>query len=653
MSSQSRLLWNRFVRIAQPYFYPTVRGGGWITLLLLSLLLVFLFALLFTLVAAITQIGNQINPTLTQNVAPGLIGAINGIWSPPSIYIYLACLIVPTIAFWLLGKPLKNRWQQWVLLAVVLLLSVAVTGINVGFSYVGNFFTNALVKKQQDAAYLFVGVYFVGFLVAIPIIAFYGYVQDYLGLRWREWMTNDLMGRYFQKRAYYDIETAREIDNPDQRISEDIRSFTRTTLSFLLIILGSVMDLVSFSGILWSKSTLLVTVVLAYSVLGTLLTVVIGRRLVKLNFNQLKYEADFRYGLVHVRDNAESIAFYRGESQESKQLGQRFANALKNFNLLIGWQRNLGFFTSAYRYIPVVLPYLVLFPQYFGNQIEYGDMVQANFAFSQVYASLSIIVSQIESITGFAAGVDRLSDFKESVEEQSQDSSVAGIPSTIQLEESTQVHLNQISLFPPNSNRVLIQDLSLTLNPSESLVIVGPSGVGKSSLLRAIAGIWHAGKGTISRPNLEEMMFLPQRPYMILGSLRSQLLYPDIHHTVSDAELLGLLAQVNLAELSERVGGLDAELDWADVLSLGEQQRLAFARLFLSQPRYAVLDEATSALDIRNEEVLYAKLHDSEVTYISVGHRPSLLRYHQQVLELQGDAKWRILPTAEYLATAQ
>lgn len=652
MSSQSRLLWNRFVRIAQPYFYPTVRGGGWITLLLLSLLLVFLFALLFTIIAAITLIGNQINPTLTQNVAPGLIGVINGIWSPPSLYIYLACLIVPAIAFWLLGKPLKNRWQQWVLLAVVLLLSVAVTGINVGFSYVGNFFTNALVKKQQDAAYLFVGVYFVGFLIAIPIIAFYGYVQDYLGLRWREWMTNDLMGRYFQKRAYYDIENERVIDNPDQRISEDIRNFTRTTLSFLLIILGSVMDLVSFSGILWAKSTLLVTVVLAYSVIGTLVTVLIGRRLVKLNFNQLKYEADFRYGLVHVRDNAESIAFYRGESKESLHLGQRFINALKNYNLLIGWQRNLGFFTTAYRYIPVVLPYLVLFPQYFGGQIEYGDMVQANFAFSQVNAALSIIVGQIESITGFAAGVDRLSDFKETIEVQPQDPA-APAPTAIHLLEAQKVQLEHVSLLPPNSDRVLIQDLSLTVNPAESLVIIGPSGVGKSSLLRAIAGIWHAGEGTINRPNLEEMMFLPQRPYMILGSLRSQLLYPDVHHTISDEELLRLLAEVNLADLPERVGGLDAELDWADILSLGEQQRLAFARLFLSRPRYAVLDEATSALDIRNEEALYAKLRDSEVTYISVGHRPSLLKYHQQVLELQGDMKWRLLPTADYLAAAQ
>jgi vitamin B12/bleomycin/antimicrobial peptide transport system ATP-binding/permease protein len=650
MSSKSRLLWNRFVTIAQPYFYPTTRGGGWITFLLLTLLLVFVFALLFAIVTAITLACHQFIPALTEKAAPGLNALLLNILKPPSLYIYLALLIVPAIAFWLFGKPLKNRWQQWALLGLVLLLSVSVTGINVGFSYIGNFFTNALVKKNQDSAYLFVGVYFIGFLIAIPIIAFYGYVQDYLGLRWREWLTNDLVGRYFQRRAYYGIESERVIDNPDQRISEDARSFTGTTLTFLLIILGAVMDLVSFSGILWAKSTLLVTVVLAYSIIGTIVTALIGRRLIKLNFNQRKYEADYRYGLVHVRDNAESIAFYRGEEQESQQLSKRFVNALKNYNILIGWQRNLGFFTSAYRYIPVVLPYLVLFPQYFGNKIEYGDMVQANFAFSQVNAALSIIVNQFENIAGFAAGIDRLSDFREKIDAHEQDTDTTG--SKIGLQESSQVNLNHVTLTPPDASRVLVKDLSLALNPTESLVIVGPSGVGKSSLLRAIAGIWQTGEGSISRPNLEEMMFLPQRPYMILGSLRSQLLYPNVHHIVSDAELLQQLEQVNLADLPERVGGLDAELDWADMLSLGEQQRLAFARLFLGHPHYAVLDEATSALDIRNEEALYQRLKDSGVTYISVGHRPSLVKYHQQVLELQGESQWRLVPAATYMAEA-
>src|SRR5207245_1209990 len=215
-------------------------------------------------------------------------------------------------------------------------------------------------------------------------------------------LSNDFLGKYFRGRTYYDIETTGEIDNPDQRLSEDIRNITRVTLAFLLIILGSVLDLVSFSGILWAKSQLLVWVVLAYSVFGSLLTVWMGRRLVRLNYNQLRYEADFRYALVHVRDNAESIAFYRGEEQEVQRVRSRFLPVLRNYNLLIGWQRNLSFLTTAYRYLPVVLPYLVLFPQYFSGTIQFGDMTQANFAFMQVYGALSLVVSQIEHITNFA-----------------------------------------------------------------------------------------------------------------------------------------------------------------------------------------------------------------------------------------------------------
>ncbi len=313
------------------------------------------------------------------------------------------------------GRHIRSRRQGWALLATVLILSLSVTGINVAFSYIANYFTNALVQKNQDLAYLFVVVYFCGFMIGIPIVAFYGYVQSYLGMRWREWLTNEFLGKYFNNRSYYEIETHALIDNPDQRIMEDIRSFTRTSLGFLLILLGSVMDLVSFTGILWSKSVLLVGVVLGYSLAGTLLTILIGRRLVGLNFNQLRYEADFRYSLVHVRDNAESIAFYQGEKPEIAQIGDRFQKVLGNFNLLIGWQRNLSLFTTAYSYLPVVLPFLVLFPQYFSGKIEYGDMVQANFAFTQIYAALSLIVSQMEQITNFAAGVERLSTFADAI----------------------------------------------------------------------------------------------------------------------------------------------------------------------------------------------------------------------------------------------
>ena len=639
----TRQLWKKFVHIAQPYFYPMVRGGGWITLLLIVMLLVFVFALLGVCVTALTLLGQHLNPTLTAEIAPGLPRMLSSFFRFPGVLLVLASLVVPLGCFLVFGRQVRRRWRQWVLLATVLLLSIAVTGINVGFSFIGNFFTNALVQKNQALAYLFVGVYGAGFLLGIPIVALYGYVQDYLGLHWRNWLTRDFLGRYFQGRTYYDIELQAEIDNPDQRLSEDIRTFTRVTLAFLLIILGSLMDVVSFAGILWAKSRLLVVVVLAYSAFGTLLTVLMGRRLVRLNYNQLRYEADFRYALVHVRDNAESIAFYRGEEQEIQRIGSRFRQVLRNYNLLIGWQRNLSFLTTAYRYLPVVLPYLVLFPQYFSGQIQFGDMTQANFAFAQVYGALSLIVSQIEQITNFAAGVDRLAAFTDTM------TSDTAVPEQIQYEEAPQLALENVTVLTPNAQRMLVEHLSVHLPPKACLIIVGPSGVGKSSLLRAIAGLWQRGTGTISRPALDAMFFLPQRPYMILGSLRAQLLYPAIHHPISEAALQQVLDQVHLAELPARMGGLDVELDWADVLSLGEQQRLAFARLLLATPQYAVLDEATSALDVKNEEHLYRLLQAAEIPYVSVGHRPSVLPYHHHVLELTGEGHWRLLPVDTYV----
>jgi putative ATP-binding cassette transporter len=516
---------------------------------------------------------------------------------------------------------------------------------------VGNFFTTALSERDAPTYWRFFWVYAAVFVVATPIVVFYGYVQSLLGLKWRNWMTQKFLGQYFHKRAYYEINFEEDIDNPDQRISQDINSFTDTSLSFLLLILGAVIDVISFTGILWSISRFLAVFLVGYALFGTIVVAFFGRRLITLNFNQLRQEADFRYGLVHVRDNAEAIAFYQGENQEMGQLRRRFAEVLRNFNFLIGWQRNLAFFRTPYRYATYILPSVILAPLYFSQQIKFGDISQAGFAFSQIFEAFALVVTQINQLSAFAAGVNRLETFTEALD--AQDQPLPADVTTIATAEDSRIALEHVSLATPRGQRMLMQDLSLTLQPEQGLVIVGQSGVGKSSLLRAIAGLWNRGTGKIVRPKLSAMLFLPQRPYMVLGTLRDQLLYPNLSLETSEEQLRDALSQVNLADLPERVGGFDVELTWSDVLSLGEQQRLAFARLLLARPRYAILDEATSALDLANEQLLYKKLRETGTTFVSVGHRTSLLKYHDLVLELTGNSSWKLMPVQEYVVNAE
>ena len=543
----------------------------------------------------------------------------------------------------------EKKWQARGLLGLLLLLALAVNAINVAISFIFRNIDTALATYPQTGEvstfWRFIAFYAGLLVIGTPIVVMYGYLQDKLGLQWREWLTNHFLNKYFQNRAYYQINFNQKIDNPDQRIAEDIRSFTRTSLSFTLLILTSIITLVSFTGVLLSISVSLSVALVIYAILGTVVTAWIGQRLIGINYNQLKREADFRYGLIHVRDNAESIAFYQGETEEILQLKQRFMRAIVNFDLLINWQRNLGFFTTSYNYFVSALPYLVIAPIYFAGQTDFGTFTQAAIAFSQIFRALSVVVGQFENLTAFAAGIERMGDLDEVLD--STDQQPPGMR-TIDVTEDSRIELRSVTLMTPNYERTLVRDLPFSLQAGEGLVIVGNSGSGKSSLLRAIAGLWNAGTGQIIRPALSDMMFLPQRPYMVLGSLRSQLLYPNPDNDISESKMRDILEEVNLAELPERVGGFEIELDWANVLSLGEQQRLAFARLLLSLPNYVILDEATSALDLANEKNLYQQLKAKGTTLISVGHRPSLLQYHEYVLELDGSSNWRLLPMDEY-----
>ena len=542
----------------------------------------------------------------------------------------------------------EEKWKARGVLALLLVLLFGFTALNVLLNFVGRDFMTALAEKNLSEFNKALLLYLGAFVVATPVSVYYSFVRKKLGINWRLWLTTHFLGKYFENRAYYHINDDKSIDNPDQRISQDISSFTVTSLGFLSILFFSLVQLVSFIGILWSISITLVLILVAYAAIGTLVTMFFGKRLINLNFQQLRREADFRYGLVHIRDNVESIAFYRGEDREKNQVKERLREAIDNLRMLIGWERNLEFFTKGYEYLILVLPIVVMAPLYFSGEIKFGVVTQAESAFVQVLGALSIIVSQFEQLSNFAAGITRLETFATALDQPAA-KATAGAP-IIESREDSRLALEHVTLQTPNYRQTLLRDATAEVPPGKGLLIAGASGAGKSSVLRAVAGLWSAGEGHISRPPLQEMLFLPQRPYMVLGSLREQLLYPHLEQEATDGELREALEKVNLADLPERVGGFDAELDWGHLLSLGEQQRLAFARLLLSRPRYAVLDEATSALDVTNEAQLYGQLHGSGTTYVSVGHRPSLLAYHDRVLELRGGGDWRLLSTAEFRA---
>ena len=546
--------------------------------------------------------------------------------------------------FWAIAKSYwhsDEKWQARGLLLGVVLLLLAYTGLSVVLNNKRGVLISALSAKDESRFWQTV-IIFVGVLVIYaPLLAGYRYLRDRLSLQWRRWLTHQFIDHYFRDRAYYNLNASGvEIDNPDQRIAEDVRSFTQESLTFLLVVVESVLSVIAFSGVLWGISKPLVFFLVLYALIGTIVTTaVFGKPLVRLNFEQLRKEADFRFSLVRIRENAEAIAFYRGEAQESHQVKQRFIEIFDNVKRLLVWELNLNVLTNAYEFIPFVLPALVVAPAIFAGEIEVGKVSEAQGAFVRVFFSLNVVVARFQALTTFGAGINRLYSFAAFLEQAPDSSEPQSVIQTIAADRLAVEHL---TLETPNRQRRLVEDLSVEVPTGQGLLVMGPSGCGKSSLLRAIAGLWNAGKGTIVRPQPEQILFLPQRPYMVLGTLREQLLYPNSSLEVTDQQLKQVLEQVNLAHLDQRFGGFEAQQDWADVLSLGEQQRLTFARLLLNQPKYAILDEATSALDLDNEERLYQHLRSIGTTFLSVGHRSTLANYHQLVLELAQDQTWQI-----------
>ena len=550
-----------------------------------------------------------------------------------------------TKSYWQSEEKKKAFW----LLTCIIALTLGIVFMLVQLNTWNNSFYSAL--QNYDAEKISSELIHFSWLAAIYIIlAVYSYyLQQTLILHWRRWLTTRFIDIWLQNKTYYNLQMfGKDTDNPDQRISEDVRQFVEMTLSFAIGILKSLCTFISFVFILyqlsgpmsfsfmgktWTIHGYMLWASLFYSVLGTYITHVVGRKLVKLNFIQQRYEADFRFSMIRLRESAESVAFYRGEAQEGRVFKNRFKLLLDNFWQLVNKQKQLVFLNSGYSQIAIIFPFVVAMNRYLAKEVSLGGLMQVASAFGRVQDSLSYFVDMYSSIAQWQAVVMRLTYFGRHMHEVSQQAEQFHVE---RFATSEAVSVEQMQVNLPDDT-ALLQDINFTLQPGRNVLIKGVSGSGKSTLLRALAGIWPFVTGKINLPKTEELMFIPQKPYIPLGSLREALLYPG-KKPLSDEELLYLLDLCQIGYLRDK---LDLVADWSHVLSVGEQQRLAFVRAHIQEPKWLFLDEATSALDEDTEAAMYALLAErlTQTTLVSIGHRSTLNKYHELMLVIDKQTK--------------
>ncbi|HZY91121.1 MAG TPA: SbmA/BacA-like family transporter [Gemmataceae bacterium] len=549
------------------------------------------------------------------------------------------------------GRPFfrAHRAAWWgVGLLVVLLLGI--NGLNLVNSYVGRDFMSALAERHVHRFYVFAGIWAAVFACSTAVEVLSNYTQQRMGLWWRDWLTQHFLDRYLAGRCYRRLAEHHDVDNPDQRISEDVKTFTASSLSFFVLLVNGLLTLLGFITVLWSITPWLVATAVLYAVCGTLGTFLLGHRLVGLDNQQLRKEADFRYSLVQVRDHAVGVAEVCGEGEERGRLGTRLGALIANYRRVIDVGRNLSFFTTAYNYLPQLIPIVVVAPLFISRRIEFGTVTQSAMAFSQVLGAFSLLITQFQNLSAYAAVTRRLGSLWEATEPPPPAAAPAPTGPTAPEGEPApaaggpHVVYEGLTLRTGKKGRVLLRDLSLEVPEGKRLLVTGPNGAGKTALFRATAGLWQWVEGRVERPGPKDVLFLPERPHVVPGRLRDLLEYGLDREGLSDAHVLAVLRDVGLGAVVSRMGGLDAERDWPNVLSAGEQRALAFARLLLARPRFAFIDDAAGELDAHRLKRLYQALARSPITYVSAGDQPVLCDFHDLRLDLRGDGSWRVTP---------
>jgi vitamin B12/bleomycin/antimicrobial peptide transport system ATP-binding/permease protein len=550
---------------------------------------------------------------------------------------------------WRIASPYffsEDRWAGRILLAAVIAIELSIVGLNVLLNSWNNAFYNALQDKDWDAFAYQLG-YFCVLATAFILLAVYQlYLNQWLQIRWRRWLTETYLDRWLAGANHYRMQLLGDAaDNPDQRIAEDVRQFIDAgILPIGLNLLNAVVTLGSFAVILWNLSAAaplllfgvkydipgyLLWAALVYAVVGTIFTHLIGRALIALNFQQQRYEADFRFNLVRVRESSEQIALLNGERAERNGLLLRFGNVVANWLAIMSRQKKLTFLTAGYRQAAVVFPYIMVSPAYFAGVVQLGGLMQTANAFGQVQDALSVFVNIYRSLAEWRAVVERLAGFDQSIIAAK---AAATTPPVITLApgDAPAVSLKDLAVRLPEG-RPLVSASSVSIKLGEHVLVSGPSGSGKSTLFRALAGIWPFGSGTITVPKNARVMMLPQRPYFPIAPLAAAVAYPAERGSYDEASVAELISAVGLPALAARI---DEEAHWNRMLSLGEQQRLGLARALLSEPDFLFLDEATASLDEPAEAALYQLLKQRlpRATIVSIGHRSTLAAFHQRRL---------------------
>ena len=521
----------------------------------------------------------------------------------------------------------------------LVLLMLAVNGFNVVNSYVGRDFMTATAERNESAffwkAMLYIGVFGVSTVVAV----LHRFTEDNLGLLFREWLTKRLTNAYLENRAYYRLKTGEEIKNPDERIAEDVRTYTITTLSIVLMLMNASLTVILFSGVLWSISAPLFLIAIVYSLAGSYVAIKLGRPLVGLNSTQLDKEADFRASLIHVRENAESIALTRREGRLQARLQGRITAFAENMRLIFRVSRNLNFFSTGYFNLIQVVPILVVAPLYFRGEVEFGVVTQSAMVFAQLVNAFSLVVSQFQPLSSFTAVASRLNHLWEAMENTQN-----GGESKIEVVETDekQITYQNLTLRSVENKRVLLNDFSLSIPLGMRLLIAGSNEAAKLALFRATAGIFDHGEGKIIRPSLDSIRFLPQRAYLYPGTLRELLLRSSEEHMISDERMVNTLRELGLGTVLAQVGGLDVEQNWESMLSLGEEQLLAFTRLVLAAPQFAFLDRVYTALTPDQAQQLLLMLSMHSISYIAMDEATNMPQLYDAILEIANDGSWKV-----------